>query len=217
MSNGEIDLDSNTDIVLPDTALASFRSDELGQIRNLLLGEHAQQMLERVERVESEVLVALTELRDHVDARFGEVESELAAEVDIRKNVGASLVTRIDEEAQARRDAQIDLRFAVERSTEQITDQLKAQRSELADRIESTNADMRERDLEVRRRQVELGERTDGLQERSDELQERSDELRERSDELRERSDELRERSVDRELLAKLFTTAAIDLTTTND
>ena len=189
MSNGEIDLDSNTDIVLPDTALASFGSDELGQIRNLLLGEHAQQMLERVERVESEVLVALTELREHVDARFGEVESELAAEVDIRKNVGASLVTRIDEEAQARRDAQIDLRFAVERSTEQITDQLKAQRSELADRIESTNADMRERDLEVRRRQVELGKRTDGLQ----------------------------ERSVDRELLAKLFTTAAIDLTTTND
>ena len=210
MSNGEIDLDSNTDIVLPDTALASFGSDELGQIRNLLLGEHAQQMLERVERVESEVLVALTELRDHVDARFGEVESELAAEVDIRKNVGASLVTRIDEEAQARRDAQIDLRFAVERSTEQITDQLKAQRSELADRIESTNADMRERDLEVRRRQVELGKRTDGLQERSDEL-------RERSDELQERSDELQERSVDRELLAKLFTTAAIDLTTTND
>ena len=156
MTTSDIDLDE-------ELVLDGFGADELGQIRTLLFGEHARQTLERVDRVQGELLTAISHLRDHVDARFAELDSRVTAEVDVRTQIATNLVGRLDEESQARRDSHSDLRVALDRGATEIREQFETARSELAHRIASMNADMRERDIDLRNRDDELRERSDDL------------------------------------------------------
>lgn len=135
------------EITLPDGAPSNFGNDELGQIRSLLFGQHASETLARIERVEHDLLNAIAEMQKTIDARFAEMENRIAAEVDVRTSVAANIVTRIDEEAAARRDAQIDLRTNIDRRSAQIRQDLRSATSELSERIHDVDADLRERNV----------------------------------------------------------------------
>ena len=135
------------EITLPDGAPSNFGNDELSQIRSLLFGQHASETLARIERVEHDLLNAIAEMQKTIDARFAEMENRIAAEVDVRTSVAANIVTRIDEEAAARRDAQIDLRTNIDRRSAQIRQDLRAATSELSERIHDVDADLRERNV----------------------------------------------------------------------
>lgn len=152
MKKGEVDVSDEAEIVLPDALPSGEASDELAQIRALLFGEHARKSLERIERVEAAVLEQLADLRAYIDTRIGEVEARLANEVDVRTSVATNLVTRLDEESQARRDGHAGLRRDLDEATERLQQQLGGARAELVERIERTNADLRERDIDLRRR-----------------------------------------------------------------
>ncbi len=134
------------DINLPGTG--GFGDGELGQIRTLLMGQHARETLERVTRLESEVLAAISDLRCHMEDRFAGVECRIAEEVETRISLGADLGTRIDEEAQARRNAQIDLRTDFDRNASQIRDQLGSARDDLRNQIDLVDAEQRERNVD---------------------------------------------------------------------
>lgn len=140
------DEEQTVEINLPGTA--GFGEGELGQIRNLLLGQHARETAERVARLETEVLDTIAELRAEMDERFAGVDSRIAAEVDTRTSVATNLVTRIDEEAQARRNAQIDLRTDLDRSAAKIRDQIGSARDDLRNQIETVDADLRDQKVD---------------------------------------------------------------------
>ncbi len=148
MSSSEEETNAVLEINLPGTAASDFGDDELGQIRNLLFGKHARQTLDRIDRVEEQLLQAIQELQDQVDQRFNELEARLTDEVEVRTSVATNLVTRIDEEAKARRDAQIDLRTEFDRRSTEARKHLMTTRGELTDRIESVDADLRERNVD---------------------------------------------------------------------
>lgn len=152
MSTGEIDLDDEAEIVLPDALSEIQGSDELSQIRNLLYGEYAQRTLDRVDSLEREVVSLLSDLRSDMDARIDEIDARISNEVDVRTRMATNLVARVDEEAQVRRDAHAGLRDDLDRTSGEIHDKIGGVRAELVDRIESTNADLRERDIDLRRR-----------------------------------------------------------------
>lgn len=137
----------DVEITLPGTSGADFGDDELGQIRSLLFGEHARRTLERVNRVENQVLAAIDELRTHVDERFAALDTQFAAEVDVRTAEATALSTRVDEEATARREANIDLRTDLDRRSAEIRKQLRSATSELSERIEGVDADLRHRNV----------------------------------------------------------------------
>lgn len=134
------------EINLPGTA--AFGEGELGQIRNLLLGQHARETAERVARLESEVLATIADLRTEIEDRFAGVHGRITEEVETRNSVAADLTTRIDEEAQARRNAQIDLRTDLDRSATQIRDQIGSARDDLRTQIETVDADLRDQKVD---------------------------------------------------------------------
>lgn len=136
------------EITLPDVSAMDFGGDELGQIRNLLLGAHGRQMQERINRVESEVLTVISELRGHIDSRFEALEGRVNAEVDVRTSVATNLVARLDEESKARSDAHEDLRSDLDRHSTEIQQQFGIAKSELEERIASVDVDLRERHVD---------------------------------------------------------------------
>lgn len=143
MSETSAHQDDDVEITLPGATPVGVGDDELDQIRSLLFGEQARRTLERVERVENEVLSALSELRADMDARFAEMDSRMSAEVEARTSATSSLATRLDEESAARRDAQIDLRTDSERQASKIRQTLKTATKELSERIEEVDTDLR--------------------------------------------------------------------------
>lgn len=127
---------------------AAFGEGELGQIRTLLLGQHARETAERVDRLESQVLAAIADLRTDMEDRFSGVHGRINEEIETRTSSEADLATRIDEEAQARRNAQIDLRTDLDRSASQIRDQIGSARQDLRTQIESVDTDLRDKKVD---------------------------------------------------------------------
>ncbi len=123
-------VDEDLEIHLPGTAGDDFGSGEIGQIRTLLMGQHSREMIERVERVESELMAALETMTAAIDRRLTEIDK------------------RIEQEAADRQEVQIDLRNEVEQQSVEIRHQIGSAQMELKEQIENVDATLRERHVD---------------------------------------------------------------------
>lgn len=117
-------------IQLPGAGGEVFGADEIGQIRHLLLGQHAAAMSERIDRVERELLSALDGLSTRVGERLDALDH------------------RIGEEAIARAGAQIDLRNDLERQSADIRHQIGSVQMDLKRQLANAEAELRERHVD---------------------------------------------------------------------
>ena len=148
MAKSKVKKQDQVEINLPGTQAAEFGEDELGQIRGLLFGKFAQETLERVDRVERELLSAIENLTKSVATRFSEMDSRLVAEVDVRTTTATTLHARVDEESKNRKDACNELQTALDRQATDIQEQLSAARAALTSRIDLVEAEGRERNVD---------------------------------------------------------------------
>ena len=136
------------EIDLVGTGSSGVGDSELGQIRNLLFGKQAEETLERVNRVEREIMSALGDLAKSVDARFNEVDERFAAEMEARVASTSDLQGRIDSQSKVSKKEQIDLRATIDRRAEAISQQLGSARTELRDQIATVDAELREKNVD---------------------------------------------------------------------
>ncbi len=130
MADNTAGLEEDVEINLDEPTGAEFGHDEIGQVRNLLLGSHARATLERLERVEQELIAAIDEATSSIGRRLDDLEG------------------RLDEESKARRGGQIDLRSDFERRSAEIRHQIGSKSMELTEKIENVDATLRERHVD---------------------------------------------------------------------
>ncbi len=143
------------EINLPGTASGDAVDGELGQIRDLLFGRQAKETLDRLTKLERDVMAAIGELAQRVDtrladldARLSDLDASLNAEVDARLAGDSGLEDRLDQQAQTMSDVQIDLRASIDRRSDEFRKQLLKARGELGERIEKVDIDLREQNVE---------------------------------------------------------------------
>lgn len=130
MATKKKNAEKDIEIHLPGTSGEEFGDGEIGQIRNLLMGEQNRAMVERVNRVESELLTALDDMAKQIDARLKEINK------------------RLDTESSTREGLEIDLRSDIERQSTEIRHQIGSAQMELKDQIENVDASLRERHVD---------------------------------------------------------------------
>ena len=130
MATKKKNAEEEIEIHLPGTAGGDFGDGEIGQIRNLLMGEQNRAMVERVNRVETELLAALDDMSKKIDARLNELTSRLEGETSTREGL------------------EIDLRSDIERQSTEIRHQIGSAQMELKDQIENVDATLRERHVD---------------------------------------------------------------------
>jgi hypothetical protein len=143
----------------PAAAPDLFGSDELGQLQQILLGDHARRTTERIDTLEQALLGALSDLQAQVESDMAAVNKRIDAEAENRSKANANLVSRFEDERNNQSSAvgllKADLDDAFERLTGSLdtasTDarlQIEAVRIELTNMIEAAQGELEERKLD---------------------------------------------------------------------
>lgn len=148
MAQGEIEEQSGVAINLSNPDRTEYGNDELGQIRGLLFGGPAREILDRVDAVERELLRGLEALTNAVDERFELIDRQISSEAANRSESVGELSSRIEEESRANKDAQIDLRTNVDRRSAEIRQQIGTARADLSAQIDLVDSELRGRHVD---------------------------------------------------------------------
>ena len=127
-------LDQKTD------SSTTFGNDDLGRIQSILLGNHANDVNERLGSLEEALLGAIADLRNDLQAEIVSVRQQLNAEQANRATAMTHLGDRIDSEAQQRREAEHELNAKLEAIDQSLHSSVDALAAEVATHIEHVAA-----------------------------------------------------------------------------